>query len=484
MAMPGRPLLTLYDPAALRVSVAVPQIFGGPRRSRTARPGWICPVTAQVASRRDAQVLPTVDPATHTLELRLDLPAGLPGVAPGMFARAWLPLAGSAEPRLFVPARAIVRRAELSGVYVVGAMACRLLRQVRLGRPQATRSRCWRACRPASASRSIRRRRAALLRRDDDATRLGISGRIAAFFQAARITPLLALVALLLGAFAVLVDAARGGAADRRDDGQRAGALPGRLGARRRADGRHARRAGAVADRRGRARDVGLATGAGRDHGAVQGRPCRAPRRWCASTTPSTRTPTGCRRGLGVGDPLIKPQGHRRRADRDADAVRQDRDERRLRPGARRPQRRGRPQARARHARGRDGRRPGPRGADRDRPGTPGGRRRHRRRPAQRVAVRQPGPAARRAARRQPIGRARGRAVPARRPRHRRARRWACTPAGRCSCRTSPTSATARCPRNAMCGTAWPGPGAASTRPSRSRSPRSRARTPSTWPRP
>jgi multidrug efflux pump subunit AcrB len=34
---------------------------------------------------------------------------------------------------------------------------------------------------------------------------LGISGRIAAFFQAARITPLLALVALLLGAFAVMV---------------------------------------------------------------------------------------------------------------------------------------------------------------------------------------------------------------------------------------------------------------------------------------
>jgi multidrug efflux pump subunit AcrB len=35
--------------------------------------------------------------------------------------------------------------------------------------------------------------------------RLGISGRIAAFFQAAQITPLLALVALLLGGFAVLV---------------------------------------------------------------------------------------------------------------------------------------------------------------------------------------------------------------------------------------------------------------------------------------
>jgi multidrug efflux pump subunit AcrB len=37
------------------------------------------------------------------------------------------------------------------------------------------------------------------------ATRLGIAGRIAAFFQTARITPLLALLALLLGGFAVIV---------------------------------------------------------------------------------------------------------------------------------------------------------------------------------------------------------------------------------------------------------------------------------------
>ncbi|MDE2342273.1 MAG: efflux RND transporter permease subunit, partial [Betaproteobacteria bacterium] len=35
--------------------------------------------------------------------------------------------------------------------------------------------------------------------------RLGISGRIASFFQAAQITPLLALVAFLLGVFAVMV---------------------------------------------------------------------------------------------------------------------------------------------------------------------------------------------------------------------------------------------------------------------------------------
>ncbi|HSW27477.1 MAG TPA: efflux RND transporter periplasmic adaptor subunit, partial [Burkholderiaceae bacterium] len=73
------------------------------------------------------------DPATHTLELRLDLPAGMTGATPGMFARAWLPVAGTSGARLYVPARAVVRRAELTAVYVLGSDGRALLRQVRLG---------------------------------------------------------------------------------------------------------------------------------------------------------------------------------------------------------------------------------------------------------------------------------------------------------------------------------------------------------------
>jgi RND family efflux transporter MFP subunit len=132
MAMPGRPLLSVYDPGALRVSATVPQTVAA-RLSKAAvvqveLPGTIA---GRVAPQR-AQVLPTVDPATHTVELRLDLPAGLAGVAPGQFARAWLP-AGDGDGRLFVPASAVVRRAELTAVYVVAASGRPLLRQVRLG---------------------------------------------------------------------------------------------------------------------------------------------------------------------------------------------------------------------------------------------------------------------------------------------------------------------------------------------------------------
>ena len=143
MAMPGRTLLTLYDPAALRVTVAVPQSAAGGLAGNVSikvqfpglPPGreWVTP------SR--ATVLPTADPGTHTVQLRLDLPPQAAGIAPslasaltpGMFARAWLPMAAEGSVHLDVPARAVVRRAELTAVYVVATAGRPVLRQVRLG---------------------------------------------------------------------------------------------------------------------------------------------------------------------------------------------------------------------------------------------------------------------------------------------------------------------------------------------------------------
>lgn len=138
MAMPGRPLLTVYDPRALRVKAAIPQTVAA-RLARGAAPQAELPgVSGRIAPVK-AQLLPTIDPATHTQELRLDLPAGLPGATPGMFARAWLPLAGAASTRLYVPASAVLRRAELTAVYVVGSSGAPALRQVRLGREEGGR---------------------------------------------------------------------------------------------------------------------------------------------------------------------------------------------------------------------------------------------------------------------------------------------------------------------------------------------------------
>ena len=136
MAMPGRPLLTLYDPAALRISANVPQSAAG-RLSADA--AVRLELTGVLGDQRPLkptriQVLPTADPATHTQEIRFDLPADVSGAKPGMFARVWLPTPTAAgESRLYVPQRAVVRRAELSGVYVIGSDGKPVLRQVRVG---------------------------------------------------------------------------------------------------------------------------------------------------------------------------------------------------------------------------------------------------------------------------------------------------------------------------------------------------------------
>ena len=71
MALPGRALVTIYDPATLRVTVSIPQTAtlsaSTWQSAKVELPGaatsWIVPSSVTL--------LPTADPATHTLQLRL-----------------------------------------------------------------------------------------------------------------------------------------------------------------------------------------------------------------------------------------------------------------------------------------------------------------------------------------------------------------------------------------------------------------------------
>ena len=143
MALPGRPLLTLYDPAAMRVTAALPQSVAGALQAgalpRIELPGLSAASATPQPVR--AQLLPVVDAATHTVQLRADLPAGLPGVVPGLYARVWLPVpvTTGAPATLAVPRSAVVRRAELTALYVLDPAGVPALRQVRLGRSQGDR---------------------------------------------------------------------------------------------------------------------------------------------------------------------------------------------------------------------------------------------------------------------------------------------------------------------------------------------------------
>lgn len=138
MAMPGRALLTLHDPGALRVAAAVPQAIAtaldAPALAQVRAELAGLPAAQARATPVRVQVLPTLDAGTHTALLRADLPAGLAGVSPGQSARLWVPVADDGARRALVPVTAVVRRAELAAVYVLDAEQRPLLRQVRLGR--------------------------------------------------------------------------------------------------------------------------------------------------------------------------------------------------------------------------------------------------------------------------------------------------------------------------------------------------------------
>ena len=141
MAMPGRALMTLYDPAAMRVTAPVPQSAvarltsaGSEKNVRVELPGQAGERAAQTPVRMT--VLPAADPATHTVPVRFDLAPGA-GPTPGMFARVWLPGAAAGEPRLYLPAASVLRRAEINAVYVLDAAGKPNLRVVRLGRAGA-----------------------------------------------------------------------------------------------------------------------------------------------------------------------------------------------------------------------------------------------------------------------------------------------------------------------------------------------------------
>ena len=141
MALPGRALVTLYDPTALRVAAAVPQSVATRLQGNAATAVRVelpaLPAAQQTQTPRRVEVLPAADAATHTQTVRAELAPGLAGALPGQFARLWLPgAAGERDGGIWVPASALVRRAEMSGVYVLDAQGRALLRQVRVGRRQ------------------------------------------------------------------------------------------------------------------------------------------------------------------------------------------------------------------------------------------------------------------------------------------------------------------------------------------------------------
>ena len=139
LAAPGRPVLTLYAPGTMRAVVQLPASLAA--QARAAQQIEIELPDGRLVSPQRRTELPGADAVSQTVEWRLDLaPADSAGLLPGQSVRvrfaaaadrkADAPTSGPAS--LSVPASALLRRGELSAVYVAQGTQF-VLRAVRSG---------------------------------------------------------------------------------------------------------------------------------------------------------------------------------------------------------------------------------------------------------------------------------------------------------------------------------------------------------------
>lgn len=122
----------------MRVSVSVPQniywqIQESPKSEVRFEDGTAYPINASAIT-----FFPRANARTHSFTLRLELPEGIRLARPGVFVKVAFTL--GSEPRILVPTSALVRRDEITAVYVNQPEKRPQLRMVRAGKqhPQGT----------------------------------------------------------------------------------------------------------------------------------------------------------------------------------------------------------------------------------------------------------------------------------------------------------------------------------------------------------
>jgi len=128
LAVPGKPVATVYAPQPLRVVVQVPASMGAQARSAQrvelqAGDAWVQPAAQQGVT--------AADPVSQTLTWKMDVPAAAAAqLLPGQQTR--VRFVGGTAQRMVVPQAAVLRRGELTGVYVASDKGF-VLKAVRLG---------------------------------------------------------------------------------------------------------------------------------------------------------------------------------------------------------------------------------------------------------------------------------------------------------------------------------------------------------------
>src|SRR5690242_10519919 len=125
---PGTPVMSGLSLQYLRVAVDVPQsIVDQVRRIKKAA----VYVNGRRIESTKLTVFPEASAPSNTFRARLELPENAADLYPGMFVKVGF-VVGESE-RLLIPARSLVERSEVTGVYVVDADGRTSLRQIRTG---------------------------------------------------------------------------------------------------------------------------------------------------------------------------------------------------------------------------------------------------------------------------------------------------------------------------------------------------------------
>ncbi|MGN7612887.1 efflux RND transporter periplasmic adaptor subunit [Magnetococcales bacterium HHB-1] len=135
---PGMPLLHFADTKRLQIKVDVPaRLMPGLHKDMVILAK--VDVADKTIETRVAQIYPTADPSRHTVTVKLDLPADVPG-GPGMYAEVQVPDNTTAIKNLpVIPQSAVVKRGSLPGVFVAeGSPPKPALRAIRLGNAVGT----------------------------------------------------------------------------------------------------------------------------------------------------------------------------------------------------------------------------------------------------------------------------------------------------------------------------------------------------------
>lgn len=132
---PGQPLISGLSLGELRLQVSVPQSDVSAIREHAAAAVVLDEASGRRIEASGVTVFPYADPATHSYRVRVDLPAQETGLHPGATVKVAFVIGERAQ--LLVPLAALLRRGEISAVYVLAQSAAGQttlqLRQLRLG---------------------------------------------------------------------------------------------------------------------------------------------------------------------------------------------------------------------------------------------------------------------------------------------------------------------------------------------------------------